>query len=303
MNYYMSDHDPIPRFAAQLNITQERHHGGFIKQDRSPNRLSCCVESGHTSTIYHINMALMSLPNEIQLEIAKYLTQSQIYALICTNRRLFLLLEEHLLKHNIQHRHGNALLHMVNTKNLSRARRLIDLGADVNKVYDMDGENACMFKTTLLHLVAMTDDVEKAQLLFSLGAQIGVRDKYGRAALHWALEGRHEKMIYELSGRIDDMGTFLVDQERKLTPLHYAARLGLLDMIKYYVDIGLNINVRDSNGDSPLLLAQKSFWRGRWKQGVENGERCDLSIEIWTMLGEDPVTAYGLALVGGKLKL
>lgn len=161
---------------------------------------------------------------------------------------------------------GPLLLHAVDSISLGgetakKARRLAEIliskGADVDDV-DLDGE------PLLIHY-AMFARVTPVQFLLTHGATPDIRDtKHARTALHWlALIAEQEpgeapdpvmmrrtlecvRVLLAAKASIDAVDT------RGATPLHSAALLGNLNLVKLLVERGANVNARDHDGYSVL---------------------------------------------------
>lgn len=161
---------------------------------------------------------------------------------------------------------GPLLLHAVDSISLGgetakKARRLAEIliskGADVDDV-DIDGE------PLLIHY-AMFARVTPVQFLLAHGATPDIRDtKHARTALHWlALIVEQEpgeapdpvmvrrtlecaRVLLGARASIDAVDT------HGATPLHSAALLGNLSLVKLLVERGANVNARDNDGYSVL---------------------------------------------------
>jgi len=56
------------------------------------------------------------------------------------------------------------------------------------------------------------------------------------------------------------------------TPLHYAARRGLLEIVQYLVEIGANVNARDKANKTVFDVAP-DYYRNEIRQAIESGLR------------------------------
>lgn len=150
-------------------------------------------------------MDFLELPAEIHLEIADHLSQEGIYALIHVNRYFHSLLVNYLLKHNIQHREATALVWAVDRKDRIRAKKLVELGADINRLYCFrDGELVSIGEEPMpLHYrAARSSDATGVKMLLELGPDPERRDMAGRSPLRNALQDENKEIIQELSSRI-----------------------------------------------------------------------------------------------------
>src|SRR5437762_3105269 len=119
-------------------------------------------------------MAFLGLPNEIITDVVDYLDQGDIYAVIRVNKRLHFLFAEYLLRHNIRHGCGRALIWAAMEGHESTARKLVDLGADVNRPVNLGAPE--LVEPTLLHIAAWRGNLAMVKLLFEIGASPYERD-------------------------------------------------------------------------------------------------------------------------------
>jgi ankyrin repeat protein len=247
-------------------------------------------------------MAFLGLPNEIITDIVEYLEQGDIYSIVRVNKRLHFLFAEYLLRYNIRHRRGRALIWAAMKGHVSTARKLVHLGADVNRQISIRAPE--LTRPTLLHIAAKIGNLAMVKLLFEIGANPNERDGLSRTPLYWSLTTGHEKIALEISLRMENLSEFIIDLDQNLTPLHVASCSGLTSLISYYVAVGIDIGAKDKDGNTPLDLAKISLHSGDWRPTTDIGH--DNVVEMTralVALGEDPATAHGFAALYGSRRI
>ncbi|KEF50780.1 uncharacterized protein A1O9_13168, partial [Exophiala aquamarina CBS 119918] len=235
-------------------------------------------------------MEFLDLPNEIIGEIIEYLKQKDLSSLIRVNQRLHFLFSEYLLQYNVRHQQGRALTWAVTKGFASLTRKLVELGADVNRQIDVRGRKFA--RPTLLHIAAAKRNLPMIKLLFEIGADLNQRDDKGRAPHYWALLSRNEKIIQEFSWRTKNLAKFVVDGSQSRTSLHFAACFGLTGTIRYFVEAGMDVNARDKEGKTPLDLAKRALREGHWHRPSDiNDDNAVETMRLLVVLGEDPAAA------------
>jgi hypothetical protein len=125
----------------------------------------------------------------------------------------------------------------VRIDDLSRVRRLLERGANVNAVDD-NGR-------TLLHVAVEYAHRDIVALLIRSGANVDAVDNYGWTPLHVAVEYAHRDIVALLlrSGANVDA----VDNNG-WTPLHWAAHDGHRDIVALLLRSGANVSIRNQSG-------------------------------------------------------
>lgn len=113
---------------------------------------------------------------------------------------------------------------------------------------------------TPLSVAARHGYTEILQLLLKKGADAKeTDDTTGKTALHEAATGGHLESVKVLVGK--DESLINITDNDKMTPLHYAAKQGKTDVVAYLLEKKADINPKDIDGDTPLILA------ARWGNG------------------------------------
>eukprot|EP01083_Nonionella_stella_P263331 894632_1 len=113
---------------------------------------------------------------------------------------------------------------------------------------------------TPLHHAAIKGDVKAINLLLGKNIDLEARDANGKTALHLAIANQQKDTLERL---LNTSVKHTVDNEGQ-NALHLAAQLMNLEFIEMlrtitFYGLGkLDNNVKDNNGNTPLLLALKS---------------------------------------------
>jgi len=107
-----------------------------------------------------------------------------------------------------------------------------------------------------LFLEACEDgDLKKVKQYLELGADKDARDsKFGYSGRHYAARGGQLRVLKFLSQDDDGQDRCL----RGFTPMHLAAMKDHLDVVKWHVSKGADINCKSTEGVTPLFLAAES---------------------------------------------
>ncbi|RTG86734.1 palmitoyltransferase ZDHHC13/17 [Schistosoma bovis] len=118
-------------------------------------------------------------------------------------------------------------------------------GYDVNQLDDED--------VSLLHWAAINNRLAIARYLLSKGAIIDRPGGHLAATpLHWAIRQSHLSMVHFLMQRGADP-TFM--DNTGLGCFHVAIQMGNVPIIVYLLSHGINVDTRDGNGLTPLMIA------------------------------------------------
>ncbi|KAG8435493.1 hypothetical protein GDO86_013431 [Hymenochirus boettgeri] len=147
---------------------------------------------------------------------------------------------------------------------------LIEHGADVNQV-NGSGRNSLMMACFAGHLNIV-------QYLRKHGASWESRDKGGCTAMHWAVDGGHLEVVQWMiddSCKIDIKDTCL-----EWTPLmRVAAISGNVDVARCLIASGADVNAKDINGKSSLMVAVLNNHECLIHLLIQNGADCTITNE------------------------
>ena len=118
-----------------------------------------------------------------------------------------------------------------------------------------------------LHYAAwLHEDPETAKLLLDQGADVNVKDDDGRSALHFAAINGHTKTVELLLDWGVDMN---VKDNNEWNALHYASRNGHTETVKLLLDRGVDINIKGYNGWTALHYAAEATYNwGKYEETV-----------------------------------
>uniref|UniRef100_A0A668ATC1 Fibronectin type III and ankyrin repeat domains 1 n=1 Tax=Myripristis murdjan TaxID=586833 RepID=A0A668ATC1_9TELE len=144
--------------------------------------------------------------------------------------------------------------------------RLVDIlvqnGADVNKK-SSSGKDSLMLACFCGHL-------DIVQYLRKSGALWMSRDNAGCTALHWAVDGSHLPVIQHMIE--DNCQVEVKDSVSGWTPLmRVSAVTGNANVASILLGAGADINVRDRDGKTPLMIAVLNNHEDLVKLLLENG--------------------------------
>ncbi|SFD24178.1 ankyrin repeat domain-containing protein [Tropicimonas isoalkanivorans] len=126
------------------------------------------------------------------------------------------------------------------------ARLLIETGADVNAVSEINGKTA-------LHLAAELGDFDTVRLLLENEADVAARDKTGLAAIHHATVAGHPAIVTALLNAGVEVDTR--EFAENMTPLMIASLVGDHELVELLVDGGADIEAESGNGRTPFYYA------------------------------------------------
>ncbi|XP_059488664.1 uncharacterized protein LOC132204279 [Neocloeon triangulifer] len=144
---------------------------------------------------------------------------------------------------------GRTSLHLAASNGFVEiAEILLKKGANVNKTEED-------LNATPLLLAAEHASVEMCKLLVENHAEKCAKDKHKNNAMHYAAKkGKLDNVSY-----LYDLGTFSIEEKGRFerTALHLAAMEGYVDIAKFLIKKGAQIDACDSKNSTPLIWATK----------------------------------------------
>lgn len=132
---------------------------------------------------------------------------------------------------------------------------------DYSKIEDMlkNGQNANqgIFEgSSMLHLAAWQNDEKLFALGLSYGGNISNLNKNGETALHWAAYSKNPNIIKMALSDKNSLKILNKQNKNGRTVFHFnALQWGNLDVAKSLIAAKADINIKDTNGQTPLHYA------------------------------------------------
>jgi ankyrin repeat protein len=142
---------------------------------------------------------------------------------------------------------SEALLSAVESNHLSRARELIDAGADIN-IRDSGGS------TPLMRSVLYGFD-ELVALLLHSGAHVNLSDKIGKTALHYAAQAHREDVVRRLLEAGAEVNVQDIHGNSPLSNAVFYSQ-GRGEVIRLLRESGADDNLPNKHGVTPVALAR-----------------------------------------------
>ena len=133
---------------------------------------------------------------------------------------------------------GTALHYAAENGHRDVAEFLIDSGADINAARTYPAGD------TPLRSAILKGHRDIVELLISKGADINAKNDQGRTPLDFAIDKGHKDIV-----------KLLMDNGAKYSSIHIAAQTGDQAQVKVFLSQGIDINVEDDKGNTPLFYA------------------------------------------------
>ncbi|XP_030060660.1 fibronectin type 3 and ankyrin repeat domains protein 1 [Microcaecilia unicolor] len=160
---------------------------------------------------------------------------------------------------------------------------LVEKGADVNQV-NGSGKDSLMLACFAGHL-----DIVK--YLRTHGASWETRDKSGCTAMHWAADGGHLDVLEWMI--VDGSKVDVKDSHFDWTPLMRVSSItGNTDVASCLIEAGADINIKDKDGKSPLMVAALNNHESLVELLLERGADYSVTNEYGKTI-DDMARAFG----------
>ena len=106
-----------------------------------------------------------------------------------------------------------------------------------------------------LHEATSSGNKAMVELLLKRGADVNATDGTGGTALHIATQNGFRTVAEMLLSFHADPNARNADSNQRRTPLHFAASLGHIEMMKLLIGAGADVNAKDKVGSTPLFDA------------------------------------------------
>ena len=136
---------------------------------------------------------------------------------------------------------------------LTLVKWLLNHGAEVNS-QDTSGHSSLHFSASIGHL-------EISRILLAHGSVTNIRDNTGSTPFLKASKYGHTDIMWLLFDHNPDVNVCDSDDQED-TPLHNAARRGLLKVIQKLLELNADVNSRNNHKSTPLLLASQYGYIG-----------------------------------------
>ncbi|XP_065649244.1 transient receptor potential cation channel subfamily A member 1-like [Hydra vulgaris] len=147
-------------------------------------------------------------------------------------------------------------------------------------------------KMTPLHCASIAGSFKVCEILLKHGASILCQDKENMTPLHWAATEGHLNIVQLLFKYAENQGgvrlvakLFITSNRNEQTALHLAVENNHIDIVKYCINKGSDVNLAQANMNSPLHLACNSGFFEIAKLLIESGA----NIESKNPLQETPL--------------
>ncbi|KAN0137936.1 Ankyrin repeat-containing domain protein [Lactarius tabidus] len=177
------------------------------------------------------------------------------YASLMRDLNVAQMLLDHGANVNAEDNWGRTPLHRVLEGNhdsendrFSVAQLLVEHGADINAGHKVDAE-------TPLHLASYLLEVKLVRMFLDHGANVNVKDNWGRTPLHRVLEARDycDDDRFGVAQLLIERGADVnAHDDVPKTPLHLASYFPDLSLVRMLLDRGAIIDAKDGWGRTPL---------------------------------------------------
>ncbi|XP_057317896.1 ankyrin-3-like [Microplitis mediator] len=153
------------------------------------------------------------------------------------NYRIFKLLVDSGATVDLSYKNMNRLHWAAYHNSLEIAQYLFSIGDDIH--FNCFYRWSDFYQYTPLHVAIQQGSVKVAQFLLSKGADVNICGKNGESPLTIAIEKKNFKLFQLLL----DTGAEINDCPNKILPLHQAVAVSNVDVTKFFLERGVDVNV------------------------------------------------------------
>lgn len=216
------------------------------------------------------NIPLFTLPNEITILIAQYLTPKYLNSFLQTNRYFALLLTPLLHKFALLTKYGEtALWFAATTGQRGLVKLILEKAPRIAVTEAMTGAMGNIILGSVLHKSPARCDEWLVRLLVQNNRNVIINDtRCGGTPLHWASQYGHESIVRSL---LAERINITFKDGRGRTALHWAAKAGHGAVVKVLLDNGAFVDSQDNYGDTALHRATEQTHEAVVRILLENG--------------------------------
>jgi ankyrin repeat protein len=152
-----------------------------------------------------------------------------------------------------------ALLQAYKNRDLSIAKRLLALGVSVNFQYDSTD--------SLLSRAAQDNEWEFVEAFLNAGGNPNSRIGNKLPVISYAINQGE----FEIVKLLVQKGASVNLGDRSACPIHYACERNREDIVAYLLECGACIEIKDGDGDTPLIIASKAGFYAMAKFLISKG--------------------------------
>ncbi|KAK7090327.1 ankyrin repeat and protein kinase domain-containing protein 1-like [Littorina saxatilis] len=156
-----------------------------------------------------------------------------------------------------------ALYTAVTADDLATLQQLLAEGTNADMFYDND--------QSILHIACGKGRTECVKLLLDAGAMPDIHDKWGQTPLHYCICVQYLDTAMVLFDHLGEKASDIVNNQDSSgkSPLHSAAESGSMEAIELLLKYGADVNVRNFDGVTPLMVLAESYGRSNTIQAMQ----------------------------------
>jgi hypothetical protein len=111
----------------------------------------------------------------------------------------------------------------------------------------------------LIQFIIIYNKIDLIDLFIEKKCKIDILDVDGKCLLYYAIKYNYEKLVEKLIN-ISYIGIPIIElkDKNKICPIHYAIMYNNKNILELLLQKDININIKDGNGNTPLMYAIKN---------------------------------------------